>query len=200
MALRPLLRIVTAMLLPVLTLTGSERGLMVVHRKDAGSWVLEWRGKDYRCAVGRNGVAREGEKREGDGKTPSGTFALRGLYFRPDKVHRDALPDSLKPVALTTEDGWCDEPGDPQYNRFVRLPFAASHESLWRANDDLYDIIIPIGYNDDPVIPGMGSAIFVHVARGNYAPTAGCVTLSRRDLVEILRTLRIGVRIRISPE
>jgi L,D-peptidoglycan transpeptidase YkuD (ErfK/YbiS/YcfS/YnhG family) len=180
-----------------LSLTGAEKGLMVVHRKDAGTWVLEWQGKVYRCAVGRSGVAKAGEKREGDGKTPTGTYALRGLYYRPDKVDQQQLPASLKPTVLATDDGWCDQPGDPAYNRFVKLPYEARHEDLWRGKDDLYDLILPIGYNDDPVVSGMGSAIFLHVASSNYGTTAGCVALSKHDLLEVLRSVRTGCRIRI---
>jgi L,D-peptidoglycan transpeptidase YkuD (ErfK/YbiS/YcfS/YnhG family) len=183
-----------------LSLIGSDAGLMVVHPKDAETWVLEWKGKQYHCAVGRNGIAKEGEKREGDGKTPCGTFLLRSLYFRPDKVDRERLPTSLKPRALTRNDGWCDDPGDPNYNRFVPLPYAARHEDLWRDKDDLYDLIIPLGYNDDPAIPGLGSAIFMHVARSNYAPTAGCVALSKRDLMEVLAAVEAGCRMHLTLE
>ncbi len=190
----------TALLASALSLIGSEAGLMVVHPQASGTWVLEWRGNQYRCAVGRNGIAREGEKREGDGKTPSGTYALRRPYFRPDKVDRASLPAALKPIALTMNDGWCDAPGDPDYNRFVQLPFAASHEDLWRKDDDLYDLIVPLGYNDDPVIPGLGSAIFMHVARSNYGPTAGCVALSKQDLLEVLSTVGTGCRVCITAE
>lgn len=191
-------RIMTALMASALSLVGSDAGLMVVHPQDPGTWVLEWRGKRYRCAVGRNGIAREGEKREGDGKTPSGTYALRRPYFRPDKVDRAKLPAALKPIALTMNDGWCDAPGDPDYNRFVQLPFAASHEELWRKNDDLYDLIVPLGYNDDPVIPGLGSAIFMHVARSHYEPTAGCVALAKQDFLDVLSTVEPGCRIRIA--
>lgn len=197
MSFRSTIRIITSCLLSVLPLAGADKDLMVVHRKDAETWVLEWRGKTYRCAVGKNGVAAEGQKREGDGKTPSGTYVLRGLYYRPDKVDPRKLPASLKPTALTLNDGWCDEPKAPEYNRFVQLPFAPSHEDLWRKNDDLYDLILPLGYNDDPVVPGLGSAIFMHVARSNYGGTAGCVVLAKQDLLEVLRTVEPGCRIRI---
>ena len=190
----------TVAVFSMLSLIGSETSLMVVHPEGPGVWVLEWRGKQYRCAVGRNGIAKEGEKREGDGKTPCGTFLLRRLYFRVDKVNQERLPISLRPTALTRSDGWCDEPGDPNYNRFVQLPYPARHEDLWRDKDALYDLIIPLGYNDDPVLPGLGSAIFLHVARAQYAPTAGCVTLSERDLMAILPTVEAGCRMRIASE
>jgi L,D-peptidoglycan transpeptidase YkuD (ErfK/YbiS/YcfS/YnhG family) len=194
------IQIMAALLISALSLTAADNNLMVVHRQAPGSWTLEWRGKVYRCAVGRNGIAQAGDKREGDGKTPSGTYALRRLYFRPDKVDQDRLPASLRPLALTPSDGWCDQPDSPDYNRFVLLPFAASHEELWRGKDDLYDLIVPLGYNDDPVVPGLGSAIFLHVASARYGPTAGCVALSKQDLLEVLQTVATGCRMRIDPE
>jgi L,D-peptidoglycan transpeptidase YkuD (ErfK/YbiS/YcfS/YnhG family) len=98
---------------------------------------------------------------------------------------------------LKESDGWCDAPADPQYNRLVQLPYPASAESLWRS-DHLYDIIAVLGYNDDPVVPGRGSAIFLHVARANYGPTAGCVAFAKENLIEILaratRSTRVIVR------
>lgn len=193
------IQLLLALLLSAVPLGAAGTDLLQVHRGES-SWVLEWRGKVYRCAVGRNGVAKEGEKREGDGRTPSGTFPLRSLYYRPDRIAREALPARLQPIALTPGDGWCDEPADPQYNRPVRLPYAASHEELWRRQDHLYDLILVVGYNDDPVVPGRGSAIFVHVARTGYAPTAGCVALSVKDLMEILASLEPQSRIRIVAE
>jgi L,D-peptidoglycan transpeptidase YkuD (ErfK/YbiS/YcfS/YnhG family) len=184
-------------LVSALGLNGADPGVMLVHRADSGTWVLEWQGKAYRCAVGRSGVAREGGKREGDGKTPAGTFALRRLYYRPDKVDGQRIPPALNPTALTPDDGWCDQPDAVDYNRFVQLPCQASHEELWRMQDDLYDLVVPIGYNDAPAVPGLGSAIFLHVASSGYGATAGCVALSKPDLLEVLQSVQAGCRIRI---
>jgi L,D-peptidoglycan transpeptidase YkuD (ErfK/YbiS/YcfS/YnhG family) len=92
------------------------------------------------------------------------------------------------------DDGWCDDPQHRRYNRNVRLPFAASHERMWR-DDELYDIVIEIGWNDRPAIRGRGSAVFAHLARPGYTPTEGCVALSRRDMVRLLP--RIGPETRM---
>jgi L,D-peptidoglycan transpeptidase YkuD (ErfK/YbiS/YcfS/YnhG family) len=139
----------------------------------------------YRCALGRAGVRRD--KREGDCATPAGRFPLRRVLYRPDRIDR---PTTALPVAaLSANDGWCDDPQDPNYNRQVRLPYAARHEHLWRS-DGLYDVIVISGYNDDPVVPGMGSAIFLHVARADLGPTEGCVAVALPDLLEILAELR----------
>ncbi|MFQ5534366.1 MAG: L,D-transpeptidase [Sphingomonadales bacterium] len=158
----------------------------------SGDGVLEWRGKKYRCTVGRGGVTSE--KREGDGATPRGSFLMRRVLYRPD---RHACPEGGLPAdALRQQDGWCDDPRDPKYNRQVTLPYPARCESLWR-HDGRYDYIVVIGHNDDPVTPGAGSAVFVHVAAPDYGATAGCVALSAPDLVEILRTCDPSTRLRI---
>ena len=96
-------------------------------------------------------------------------------------------------------DGWCDDPTHADYNRPVKLPHPASCESLWR-DDDLYDIVIVIGHNDDPVVPGEGSAIFVHVANENYLPTEGCVALRLEDLRAVLTACGPNSWLRINPE
>jgi L,D-peptidoglycan transpeptidase YkuD (ErfK/YbiS/YcfS/YnhG family) len=87
--------------------------------------------------------------------------------------------------ALVPDDGWCEDPADPDYNRLVRLPHGGTIDRLWR-EDHLYDVIIVIGHNDDPVRPGLGSAIFLHLARDDYSPTAGCIAVSRADMEQIL--------------
>jgi L,D-peptidoglycan transpeptidase YkuD (ErfK/YbiS/YcfS/YnhG family) len=141
----------------------------------------EWGSRRLRCAVGRGGIVRE--KREGDGGTPVGAWPMRELLYRPDRLERPATRLPARPIAR--DDGWCDAPGDPAYNRPVRLPFPASAETLWR-RDRVYDLVVPLGYNDAPVVPGAGSAIFLHLARRGYEPTAGCVALSRADLLRVL--------------
>jgi len=142
---------------------------------------LQWANRTYRCALGHGGVRID--KREGDGATPVGRFPLRRVLYRPDRL---SAPTTLLPVApLAPVDGWCDDPADPQYNRPVRLPYAARHEELWRT-DALYDVIVVIGHNDAPVVPGKGSAIFLHLASADYRPTRGCVALIRQDLLDVL--------------
>ena len=86
---------------------------------------------------------------------------------------------------LGPEDGWCDAPDDPQYNKLVELPYPASAEKMWK-EEHVYDIVVVIGYNDRLVMPGKGSAIFLHVARPDFSPTEGCVALAMPDLIEVL--------------
>lgn len=142
---------------------------------------LHWGGLRFTCALGRGGI--RADKVEGDGATPAGRFPLRRVLYRPDRL---APPRTALPVAaLNPRDGWCDDPSDPLYNQQIRQPFSAGFEVLWRT-DEVYDVIVVLGHNDAPVVPGKGSAIFMHVATRDYAPTAGCVALSRPDLLAIL--------------
>lgn len=139
---------------------------------------------DFACALGRGGVIDAAAKQEGDGATPAGLWPMRRVFYRPDRI---AAPETgLDRVPLRPHDGWCDDPRDPLYNRPVSLPYAASHERLWR-DEPVYDVIVELGYNDEPVEPGRGSAIFMHVARADGAPTEGCVALALADLLDVLR-------------
>jgi L,D-peptidoglycan transpeptidase YkuD (ErfK/YbiS/YcfS/YnhG family) len=154
---------------------------------------LAWPGYRVRCALGRGGVALE--KREGDGATPAGVLPMRRVLYRADRL--GALETRLPSAPLAREDGWCDDPGDANYNRQVRLPAGARHERLWRA-DGLYDAIVVLGHNDSPPVPGLGSAIFLHVARPDYGPTEGCIAIVLPDLVALLKALAPGDRIAVA--
>lgn len=152
-------------------------------------------GRVYRCALGKGGCKPEADKREGDGATPLGRYPLRHVLYRPDRL--TGAPATKLPIrALTPADGWCDDPADSAYNRAITLPYAASHEKLWR-EDHVYDVIVTLGHNDDPPIPGMGSAIFLHVARPDYTGTEGCVALALPDLLELLAAWRPGDALQI---
>ena len=133
------------------------------------------------CALGRGGVAYKSG--EGDGITPLGRFPLRRVFYRADRLSKPTTGLAL--VALEKHHGWCDDPADAAYNTLVTRPYPARHETLWR-DDALYDVIVETGYNDDPVIAGKGSAIFMHIAKPNYDPTEGCVALKKADLLRLL--------------
>ena len=142
---------------------------------------LVLRGMVFRAALGRGGVRRD--KQEGDGATPAGLLPLRRVLYRAD---RGRAPDCAVPVEPIAEtDGWCDDPDSRHYNRMIRLPHDDRHEELWR-RDGLYDVVGVLGWNDMPVQRGRGSAIFLHVARADYAPTDGCVALALPDLRQVL--------------
>jgi L,D-peptidoglycan transpeptidase YkuD (ErfK/YbiS/YcfS/YnhG family) len=136
----------------------------------------------FACAIGRSGLSAH--KREGDGATPWGRFALRHVYWRPDRLRRPATPLPATPIDPAL--GWCDGVGDRTYNRAVRLPYPASHERMWR-DDGLYDVVVQLSHNWQPRVQGFGSAVFLHVASPGYGATAGCLALSLPDLLRLLR-------------
>jgi L,D-peptidoglycan transpeptidase YkuD (ErfK/YbiS/YcfS/YnhG family) len=137
-----------------------------------------------RCAIGGGGIRQD--KREGDCATPGGAFRLVGGFFRQDRVLRKAWVSPMRPVSPS--DGWCDDPRSALYNRRVALPCRASHEKLWRA-DRLYDLVIVLDYNIHPRRKNRGSAIFLHCARPDFAPTGGCIALRLDDLRRLLPRL-----------
>lgn len=165
----------------------SAQKVYALEKRD-GAWrqVLD----PMKAVVGRNGFAPQGEKREGDGRTPSGRFRLGTAFGYAPSVntkmpYRQALSDDL----------WVDDPGAPDYNRWVRQSEtrAASYEKMKR-DDDLYKYGIVIEYNTDPVLPGHGSAIFLHIRAGHNRATAGCVAVSEEDILKLLDWLDPAAR------
>ena len=146
------------------------------------------------CALGRRG--RRARKREGDGATPVGSWLTVRVLYRADRIRRPMTSLPVKPIGR--DDGWCDAPADRNYNRPVRLAYAASAEALWRT-DRLYDIVVVLSHNTRPRVRGAGSAIFLHVAKSGYAPTEGCIALRREHLLALLRNLTTGAVIRVLP-
>ncbi len=147
-----------------------------------------------RCALGPAGVVPASAKREGDGASPAGIWPIREVFYRPDRGPPPA--SAVRVRAMTEDDGWCDDPADPNYNRHVTLPYPASAERMWR-EDGVYDIVVILGHNDDPPVPGLGSAIFLHICRPGYPPTEGCVAVSRRDLEDLLGVAMPGDAVEI---
>ena len=145
----------------------------------------------FPCALGRSGSTLR--KREGDGTSPKGVFTIDALYIRRDKALRPRS-GALAPRPIGPNDGWCDAPSDRNYNRFVRHPYPASAEHLFR-NDDLYDLVLVLGHNQRPRIKGQGSAIFMHVARAGFLPTEGCIALRKADLKKLLPLIGRKTRI-----
>ncbi len=144
------------------------------------------------AALGRTGI--RALKREGDGGTPLGCFPVRQVLYRADRVPR---PRTKLPMrAIRDHDGWCDDPGDRNYNRLIALAARRSAEGLKRA-DHVYDLVLVLGYNDRPRVRGKGSAIFVHLTRPGFPPTDGCIALTRHDLTMLLAQLRPGSSIAV---
>src|SRR3990167_5492172 len=136
------------------------------------------------AVIGKNGLAPEGEKREGDGRTPSGVFALRRAFGYDETVETGLIYRRV-----TERDFWIDDPASAQYNQWVAGDVPAVSREALRRGDDLYKYAVVIEYNTDPVVPGLGSAIFMHVWRGAGQPTAGCVAVAQAELLRLLQWL-----------
>ncbi|KAL9656068.1 hypothetical protein ABK040_007686 [Willaertia magna] len=171
--------------------------IIVGINNSTGQPTLQFHNKIYRCSVGKSGIGYK--EKEGDGITPIGNLPIRLGFYRFDKLQSKSLQTLIPMIAIQKDFGWCDDSQDIlHYNRLIKIPFKNSYENLWR-EDNLYDILLVLGYNDNPVVLGKGSAIFMHVAREGYIPTAGCIALKREDLVEILEKLTVNTVITVRP-
>ena len=144
-------------------------------------------------ALGRGGILAN--KREGDGGTPSGTFHPRQLWWRADRHTRPKTHLPARPIR--PEDAWCEDPNDRHYNQPLRLGHGQAGDRLTR-DDHLYDFIVEIDHNTAPRVVGRGSAVFLHLARANFAPTAGCVAMTKSAMLRLLENLGPDTRIVIS--
>ena len=150
--------------------------------------------KDYRikCAVGKRGIGKK--TKEGDYITPVGSFKIKLILYRKDKIKK--LHTSLKKKAIKENMGWCNDPASNKYNELVVLPNKFSHEKLYR-KDNLYDIIMVLNYNMNPVKKNKGSAIFVHVAKRKFKSTEGCIAIQKSELLKIVKNVRLNTKIKI---
>ena len=146
----------------------------------------------FRCSLGINGI--KNKKKEGDGITPKGIFKLKKIYYRNDKVKN--IVTKVKKIKITKNMGWCDDPKSKFYNKLIRLPSKFGHEKLYR-KDDIYNLIIILDYNMNPVIKNKGSAIFIHLAKKNYKATQGCVGLKQNDLIKLIKMIKKNQKIKI---
>jgi L,D-peptidoglycan transpeptidase YkuD (ErfK/YbiS/YcfS/YnhG family) len=153
---------------------------------------LRWSGGTAAAAVGRGGV--RANKREGDSATPARTYPLVFGLYREDRLRPP--PSRLPMRPLAPHDAWVDDPADSRYNRLVALPYPARTERLWR-DDQIYDLVVVIGYNMEPVIAGAGSAIFLHIARPSFSATEGCIAVGREVLTDLIPLLGPGSTITI---
>ena len=151
--------------------------------------------KAYSCVVGWGGIGVKGG--EGDGITPVGRYQLKSLRYRPNLLSK---PQSYLPTyPITPQDGWCNDPNHTKYNRPIQMPFSASHEVLWRS-DAIYNLIVDLGFNDNPPVHGVGSAIFLHVKSASSSTTEGCIAVSQPDLLDILKNCSTDTFIRIKTQ
>ena len=147
----------------------------------------------FRCCIGKRGLTKN--KKEGDKKTPIGTFGIENLYYRKDRIKKPVT--SLKYVEIKKDMGWCDDIYFPKkYNKKIKINKKIKHEKLKR-KDHKYDLLIPIKYNFEKPVSGLGSCIFVHLTK-NYKPTAGCIALKENDFLIMLKLIKKNSKIKIS--
>ena len=146
----------------------------------------------FKCCIGKNGSSKI--KKEGDGKTPKGTFKIENLYFRKDRIEKPTT--LLRCIEIKENMGWCNDVRySNQYNRIVKKTIKIKHEKLNR-KDYKYDLLIPIKYNFNKPVVGLGSCIFIHLTK-NYKPTAGCIALSQKDFLILLKLIKRNSKIKI---
>ena len=130
-----------------------------------------------KCSIGKRGITVK--KIEGDNKTPAGRFKFKSIFYRKDRVSK--IKTSLQKIVITKKMGWCDDVNSNFYNKLIKFPFKKSAEKFW-IKDNIYDVIIILNYNMNPILKNKGSAVFLHVARKNYTPTKGCIAISKKDM------------------
>ena len=146
-----------------------------------------------RCSIGKRGITSF--KKEGDQKTPRGTFSFKAIFYRKDRINK--INTSLKKYVIKKDMGWCDDPKSLYYNKLIKYPFNDRTERLWLSKKN-YDVIIVINYNLKPIIKKKGSAIFLHIANKSYSPTKGCISVSRKDILFLIKKINKRTKLLIN--
>ena len=145
-----------------------------------------------RCAIGKKGIGYK--RKEGDLITPKGLFKIKYILYRKDRVKISTI---LKKKVLKKNMGWCDDPRSSHYNKLIKLPFAHNHEKLFK-RENIYDIVLVLNYNMNPVKKNKGSAIFIHVAKKNFKKTEGCVAIKKPSLIKLIKKINQNTKVKIS--
>jgi L,D-peptidoglycan transpeptidase YkuD (ErfK/YbiS/YcfS/YnhG family) len=154
---------------------------------------LKYKNFRFRCALGKAGIGKK--KKEGDNITPKGLYKIVKIYYRKDRIKK--VSSKFKLIKITKNIGWCDDPNSEKYNQIINLPTKYSYEKLYR-KDNVYDLILVLNYNMDPVIKKKGSAIFIHVAKKNYQSTQGCIALKKNNLMKLISKINKNIKIKIN--
>lgn len=154
---------------------------------------LKYKNFRFRCALGKAGIGKK--KKEGDNITPKGLYKIVKIYYRKDRIKK--VSSKFKLIKITKNIGWCDDPNSEKYNQIINLPTKYSYEKLYR-KDNVYDLILVLNYNMDPVIKKKGSAIFIHVAKKNYQSTQGCIALKKNNLMKLMSKINKNIKIKIN--
>jgi L,D-peptidoglycan transpeptidase YkuD (ErfK/YbiS/YcfS/YnhG family) len=146
----------------------------------------------FRCSIGKAGIKKK--IKEGDNITPKGKFKILKIYYRSDRIKK--FSTNIEIIKIKKNMGWCDDPKSSLYNKEIKLPFNFSHEKLYR-KDHLYDLILVLNYNINPIKKNKGSAIFFHIANKSYKKTKGCVALKKFDLINLISKIKKNTTIKI---
>ena len=153
---------------------------------------LTYKKYKVKCAIGKKGIGYK--KKEGDLITPIGTYKIKYILYRKDRIKK--IQSRLKKIIIKNNMGWCDDPKSKKYNQLVKLPNNYSHEKLFR-KENLYDILLVLNFNMRPIKLNKGSAIFIHIARKNFEKTEGCITISKNNLIKIVKDLKPNTIVKI---
>jgi len=154
---------------------------------------LKYKNFRFRCALGKAGIGKK--KKEGDNITPKGLYKIVKIYYRKDRIKK--VSSKFKLIKITKNIGWCDDPNSEKYNQIINLPTKYSYEKLYR-KDNVYDLILVLNYNMNPVIKNKGSAIFIHIAKREYQQTQGCIALKKDNLLKLISKINKNIKIKIS--
>ena len=145
-----------------------------------------------KCAIGKRGIGFK--RKEGDLITPKGKYKIKYILYRKDRIKK--IQSKIKKIAIKKNMGWCDDTKSKKYNRLIKLPSSNSHEKLYK-KESIYDLILVLNYNMNPIVKGKGSAIFIHVAKKNYKKTEGCIALKKIHLLKIIKNLKKNTVVKI---
>jgi len=153
---------------------------------------LTYNNYKVKCSIGKRGIGRK--TKEGDLITPKGKYTIKYILYRKDRVKK--IQTKIKTIVIRNNMGWCDDPKSKNYNKLIKLPSAFGHEKLFK-KENVYDIILVLNYNMNPIVKNKGSAIFIHVVKGNYKRTEGCIALKKMHLLKILKILKKNTKVKI---
>ena len=145
-----------------------------------------------KCALGKRGIGFK--RKEGDLITPKGDFKIKYILYRKDRINK--IQTKLKKIIIKKNMGWCDDPKSVKYNKLIKLPSNYKYEKLYK-RENIYDIILVLDYNMNPVKKNKGSAIFIHVARKDFKKTEGCIALRKDYLLKIIGKLKKNTKVKI---
>ena len=138
---------------------------------------LTYKNYKLKCALGKRGIGCK--KKEGDLITPVGKYKIKYILYRKDRIKK--IYTKIRTIVIKKNMAWCNNPESKDYNKLIKLPSDFSFEKLYK-KENIYDIVLVLDYNMNPIIKNKGSAIFIHVAKKNFKKTEGCIALRKIHL------------------